>query len=57
MKIYFALVVSALAILLTGCETNQPLVTDEAFNARHPPAANSPDHTNVLPQNYNRMGN
>lgn len=57
MKISFALVVSALAILLNGCETNQPLVTDEAYDARHPPAPHSSDHTSVLPQpvDPNRM--
>jgi hypothetical protein len=53
MKISLALFVSAVAILLSGCETNQPLMTDEAYDVRHPPAPHASDHTSVLPQPVN----
>jgi hypothetical protein len=55
MKISFALFVLALAILLNGCETNQPLMTDEAYDARHPPAPHASDRADMLPQSNDRM--
>jgi|GEM_PF-6748423 len=55
MKISFALFFSAVAILLSGCESNQPLMTDEAYDARHPPAPHSSDPSGMLPQPVDQM--
>ena len=49
MKILFLLIVSVFALLLGGC-AEQPLMTDEEYNARKGPAPFSPDFSNVLPQ-------
>jgi hypothetical protein len=49
MKILFVLFVSAFAILLSGC-AEQPLMTDEEYNAIRGPAPYSPDYSGVLPQ-------
>jgi hypothetical protein len=50
MKTVFALLVAAFALLLGGC-ADQPLMSDEEYNARHPPASHSPDYSSsVLPQ-------
>lgn len=49
MKILFPLIVSVFALLLGGC-VEQPLMSDEEYNARHGPAPFSPDFSDVLPQ-------
>jgi hypothetical protein len=50
MKILFLLIVSVFALLLGGC-AEQPLMSDEEYNARKGPAPFSPDFSaSVLPQ-------
>ena len=49
MKILFVLFVSVFALLLGGC-AEQPLMSDEEYNARRGPAPFSPDPTGHLPQ-------
>jgi hypothetical protein len=48
MKILFVLFVSVFALLLGGC-AEQPLVSDEEYNARHGPAPFSPDPMAHIP--------
>ncbi len=55
MKILFLLIVSAFGLLLGGC-AEQPLISDEEYNARHGPAPNAPDFSGVLPQPNSRQG-
>ena len=43
MKILFALNVILLGLVMGGCGMDQPLVSDEEWNASHKPAAHSPD--------------
>lgn len=49
MKILFVLCVSVFALLLGGC-AEQPLLSDEEYNAVHGPAPHSPDFSGVIPQ-------
>ena len=49
MKIPFVLILLGCAFFLGAC-ADQPLVSDEEYNARHGPAANSPDPTSHLSQ-------
>ena len=49
MKILIVLFASMVALLLGGC-AEQPLMSDEEYNATHGPAPNSPDFSGVLPQ-------
>jgi hypothetical protein len=49
MKILFVLLVSVFAFLLGGC-AEQPLMSDEEYNATHGPAPHQPDYSGVLPQ-------
>jgi hypothetical protein len=55
MKILFLLIVSVFALLLGGC-AEQPLMSDEEYNARRGPAPFSPDFSGVLPQSNTRPG-
>jgi hypothetical protein len=56
MKIIFVLFVSLFALLLGGC-AEQPLMSDEEYNARHGPAPHQPDYSaSVLPQPNTRPG-
>jgi hypothetical protein len=48
MKILAVLFVSVVTLLLGGC-ADQPLMSDEEYNARRGPAPNSPDYSGVLP--------
>jgi hypothetical protein len=54
MKVLFVLSVSMFALLLASC-AEQPLISDEEYNARHGPAPNSPDFSGVT-QPVNRTG-
>jgi outer membrane lipoprotein SlyB len=49
MKLLLVLSVSVFALCLGGC-AEQPLISDEAYNATHGPGAHSPDYSSVLPQ-------
>jgi hypothetical protein len=53
MKTPFLIIVSVFALLLGGC-AEQPLMSDEEYNARHGPAPFSPDPMNKIPQPSNR---
>jgi outer membrane lipoprotein SlyB len=53
MKTLVILFVSAVALVLSGC-AEQPLISDEEYNARRGPAANAPDYSAYLPQTSNR---
>jgi hypothetical protein len=53
MKILFVIFVSVFALLLGGC-AEQPLMSDEEYNARHGPAPYSPDPMENIPQPSNR---
>jgi hypothetical protein len=53
MKILFVLFASVFALLLGGC-AEQPLMSDEEYNASHGPAPHSPDYSGVLPQTSTR---
>jgi hypothetical protein len=55
MKILFLLIFSVFALLLGGC-AEQPLMSDEEYNARRGPAPFSPDFSGVLPQANTRPG-
>jgi hypothetical protein len=56
MKILFVVFVSLSALLLGGC-AEQPLMSDEEYNARHGPAPHQSDYsTSVLPQTNTRPG-
>jgi len=46
MKILFVLSVSMFALFLGSC-ADQPLMSDEEYNARRGPAPNSPDFSGV----------
>jgi hypothetical protein len=48
MKILFVLFVSLFALLLGGC-AEQPVMSDEEYNAIHGPAPNSPDPMAHIP--------
>jgi hypothetical protein len=50
MKILFVLFVSVTALSLGGC-VDQPLMSDEEYNARRGPAPYSPDPAAHVPQN------
>jgi hypothetical protein len=47
--------VSVFALLLGGC-ADQPLLSDEEYNATHGPAPFSPDPTAHIPQQSGRPG-
>jgi hypothetical protein len=49
MKIFFAGFVSAVALFLGSC-AEQPLLSNEEYDATHGPAPFSPDYSSVLPQ-------
>ena len=49
MKIVFALLASIAGLLLGSC-VEQPLISDEEYNATHGPAPNSPDPVRFIPQ-------
>jgi hypothetical protein len=49
MKILFVIFVSVFGLLLGGC-AEQPLISDEEYNATHGPAPYSRDYSGVLPQ-------
>jgi outer membrane lipoprotein SlyB len=53
MKILLVLFASVFALLLGGC-AEQPLMSDEEYNATKGPAPFSPDYSSVLPQPTNR---
>jgi outer membrane lipoprotein SlyB len=53
MKTLVVLFVSVVALVLGGC-ADQPLMSDEEYNARRGPAPNQPNYSNVLPQPSNR---
>ena len=55
MKILFAVFVSVFGLLLGSC-AEQPLMSDEEYNATHGPGAHSPDFSGVLPQPGHRPG-
>ena len=55
MKVPFFLMATVFALLLGGC-AEQPLMSDEEYNARHGPAPFSPDFSGVLPQNPTNPG-
>jgi hypothetical protein len=48
MKILFVLFVSVFALLFGGC-AEQPLMSDEEYNAHHGPAPFSPDPMGNIP--------
>jgi outer membrane lipoprotein SlyB len=49
MKIVIVLIVSVMGLVLGGC-AEQPLLSDEEYNASRGPAAHSPDFSGVLPR-------
>jgi outer membrane lipoprotein-sorting protein len=49
MKILFVLIALMSALFLSGC-AEQPLISDEEYNAMRGPAPYSPDFSSVLPQ-------
>lgn len=53
MKAIVVLFVLLVAFLLGSC-AEQPLLSDEEYNARRGPAANPPDYSAYLPQPSNR---
>ena len=53
MKIVIVLIVSVMGLLLGGC-AEQPLLSDEEYNAIHGPAPFSPDPTGHIPQQNGR---
>jgi hypothetical protein len=53
MKILFVLFVSVFAFFLGGC-AEQPLMSDEEYNAHHGPAPYSPDPMAHIQQPSNR---
>jgi hypothetical protein len=55
MKILFVLFVSVFALFFGGC-ADQPLISDEEYEARRGPAAFSPDYSNVLPRPVDSRG-
>jgi hypothetical protein len=52
MKVPFFLIATVFALLLGGC-AEQPLISDEEYNATHGPAPHAPDFSAVLPQPSN----
>jgi len=53
MKIPFVIFVSVFAFLLGGC-VEQPLISDEEYDAYHGPAPNAPDPMGHIPQQSSR---
>ena len=53
MKIAIVLIVSVMGLILGGC-AEQPLLSDEEYNATHGPAPFSPDFSGVIPQRSTR---
>jgi outer membrane lipoprotein SlyB len=53
MKTLVVLFVSVVALVLGGC-AEQPLMSDEQYNATRGPAPNAPDYSGYLPQPSNR---
>ena len=53
MKVLFFLIATVFAFLLGGC-AEQPLMSDEEYNATHGPAPYSPDYSAILPQGADR---
>jgi hypothetical protein len=52
MKTLFLLFISVFALLIGGC-VEQPLISDEEYNAMRGPAPYSPDPTAHIPQRSN----
>jgi hypothetical protein len=55
MKILSALLVSVFALFLVGC-AEQPLVSDEEYNARRGPAPYAPDYAARMPTQTRTTG-
>ncbi len=53
MKIVIVLIVSVMGLVLGGC-AEQPLLSDEEYNAIHGPAPFSPDPMANIPQTSRR---